>query len=129
MKRSHLSKSMADEADLGLGRRSFLRRAGLGSVGALAFAGVADVLASPAANASTRRVMKIKQNGHMTFIEKGQAIPSACTGDSECYPCDGCCGAPCKPKGVGYCFYCSGTCGQGVFCIDHPPSKFSNCCH
>jgi len=130
MRRSRLSNISSDQVEPGsVGRRSFLRKASLGGVGALALAGFADVLAAPAANASSTKARALRQNAHLTFIEKGRAIPKICTGESTCYPCSGCCGAPCTPKGIGYCFYCAGTCGQGVFCIDHPPQKFSNCCH
>lgn len=114
----------------GSSRRSFLRKAGLGGVGALALGGFADVLAAPAANASSTKARVLRQNAHMTFMKKGQAVPNVCTGESECHPCNGCCpGGPCRPFGVAYCFYCAGSCGQGVFCIDHPPQAFSNCCH
>ena len=109
------------------GRRSFLRKAGFGGigVGVLALGGLADVLTSPAASASQRQ----RQARKLTALDKRRAKPGACTGESECYPCNGCCGSPCTPKGVAYCFYCTGTCGQGVYCMDHPPQDFSNCCH
>lgn len=129
MKLSH-SKISSDHVKPGLGRRSFLRRAGLGSVGALAVASMAEVLAAPAASAGTKKAKLLRQNAHMTFVEKGQASPRVCTGESECYPCSGCCpNGPCKPTGVGYCFFCRGSCGSGTICIDHPPQQFSNCCH
>lgn len=111
------------------GRRSFLRKAGIGSVGVLALGGLGDVLASPAANASQRQRQGQAQARKLAVLDKKHASPRICSGESECYPCSGCCGAPCKPTGVGYCFYCTGSCGQGVFCMDHPPQKFSNCCH
>jgi hypothetical protein len=129
MKHSH-SKISSEHVEPGLGRRSFLRRASLGSVGALAVASVAGVLAAPAASAGTKKARTLRQNAHLTFVEKGQASPKICTGESECHPCSGCClNGPCKPTGVGFCFFCRGSCGNGTICIDHPPVAFSNCCH
>ena len=122
MKRKHDAQS-GSSSD---GRRSFLRKAGLGSVGALALGGLGDILASPAASASQRQ----RQGHNFQVLDKKHASPRICTGESTCHPCSGCCpGGPCTPKGVGYCFYCSGSCGQGVLCIDHPPVAFTNCCH
>ena len=117
MKRNRSTKRRADQAEPGsTDRRSFLRKASLGSVGALALASVGDVLASPAANASSRRAVSQMPKGRMTFYDTGKPKPGICSGESTCYPCDGCCGSPCKPTGVGYCFYCEGTCGSGPIC-------------
>jgi hypothetical protein len=112
-----------------VGRRSFLRKAGIGSVGALVIGGLGDVLASPAANAS-QRTARAKTRGHMTIMEKG-APNERCEAVATCYPCDGCCGSPCKPSGTAYCFYCTATpCeGAGVACYDHAPSQFTICCN
>jgi hypothetical protein len=120
MKRKRDTKSGPGADD----RRSFLRKAGLGSVGVLVIGGLGDVLTSPAASASQRQARTIKAQ------DKRHTKPGLCTGESVCHPCSGCCpGGPCKPSGVAYCFYCSGSCGQGVLCIDHPPEEFTNCCH
>jgi hypothetical protein len=113
------------------GRRSFLRKAGLGSVGAFALAGLGDVLASPAANASQRSA-RAKTKGHMTIMKKGAQTDERCTAVAVCHPCSGCCpGGPCTPSGVAYCFYCTATpCqGAGVACYDHAPEEFTICCN
>ncbi len=129
MRRGQTSKFSSDDVEPGLGRRGFLRRAGLSGVGVFAVASMAEVLVAPTASAGTAKARVLRQNAHMRFLPLGQANPNVCTGESVCTPCSGCCGSPCKPTGVAFCFSCSGTCGSGHICIDHPPQKFDNCCH
>lgn len=130
MKRSRQADSHVGHGDEhNVGRRSFLRRAGLGSVGALALAGLGDVLVTPAANASQQRA-RARAAGRLTIMHKSSTSRN-CIAISTCHPCSGCCpGGPCKPSGVAYCFYCTATpCGgAGVFCIDHRPVTFTECC-
>lgn len=111
-------------AEGSMSRGRFLKRAGAAS---LALAAIGEVVKAPVANAASRRTMTSNQ----TVYHGSPNQPDGCLGEIVCTRCNGCCGSPCQPPGVGYCYHCvASNCGSSYYrCYTNEPVQFNICCN